>query len=419
LGGGEETGLALNVLASRKILYSEHEEQVFYVLLEMRPLASSGGERLPLDLTLVIDRSTSMKGVRLENVKEAGRQLVDQLHDGDALAIVAFNDRAEVILSDRVGSSRAQAKAAITALQGEGGTELQQGMRAGLREVETHRGRDGVSHLILLTDGRTYGDDEACVALAQRAGEQGIGITAWGIGEDWNDDLLDEIASRSGGKSAYIASPGQIRTLLRREIRSLGSVSVTGLTLSVRSADGVHVESAFQMSPSLEHLQLSGGMMRLGSLGADAPIRTLLEIGIERRSPGEHRLLQVELNGEAPHLDRRNQRLRQDIWCVFADDEPRSSEEVPSAILSALSRITLYRMQEQAWSALEAGRVDRATSQLEMVATRLLDMGEEQLAQAAMLEAKHIARKGDSTSRGRKRIKYGTRALQVGRETDD
>jgi Ca-activated chloride channel family protein len=417
LGKGDGVALASDVLLSRELLYSEHEEQVFYVMLEIGAAAASGDERLPVDLSVVIDRSTSMEGARLENVKEAARQIVDQLHDGDTLTLVSFNDRAEVILSDEVGSSRAQAKAAITALRAEGGTELLRGIRAGLEKVGMYKGKDVVSHLILLTDGRTYGDDEACVAAAEKAGQRGITITAMGIGEDWNDDLLDDIASRSGGASAYIASPGQVRALLRKKVRSLGSVFATGLTLTVRSAEGVRVEAAFQTSPTLERLHLSDGTTRLGSLSVDAPMRILLEVGIGRRSPGEHRLLQIELNGDVPYLDRPDQRLKRDVWCTFTDDERnRGEEEVPSTILSALSRVTLYRMQEQAWSALEEGRIDRATSQLEMVATRLLDMGEEQLAQAAMLEAENIARRGTSTSLGRKRIKYGTRSMDIGRK---
>jgi len=420
LGRGDETAMAWQVLLSRKTLYSKHEEQVFYALLEIGPAVALGDERIPLDLSVVIDRSTSMKGARIENVKEAARQIVDQLHDEDKLALVTFNDRAEVVMSGRVGSTRAQAKAKITALRSEGGTELLQGIRFGLAEIGAYPGQDVVNHLILLTDGRTYGDDRACLAAADRAGKRGIGISTMGIGEDWNDDLLDEIASRSGGTSAYIASPSQVRTLLEKRIRSLGSVFATGLNLTVRSAAGVRVESAFQTSPSLERLHLSDGMTRLGALEIDAPRKVLLEIVVERRSPGEHRLLQVELTADVPGLDLKSERLKRDIWCTFTEEEVSPREvKVPPAILNALSRTTLYRMQEQAWSALEEGQVDRATSQLEMVATRLLDLGEERLARAALLEAEHITKRGNPTAEGRKRIKYGTRSLDTGRKAYD
>jgi hypothetical protein len=144
-------------------------------------------------------------------------------------------------------------------------------------------------------------------------------------------------------------------------------------------------------------------------------MHVVLEMEVKQKSAGEQRLLQLELSGDVPSLSRREEVLRQDIRCVFTDDEPNLGKDVvPPAVVSALGRITLYRMQERAWSALSAGDSDRATSQLEMVATRLLEMGEKQLARAAMLEAGHVASKGHPTARGRKRIKYGTRSLANG-----
>lgn len=419
-GSGDRTGLAWNLTLSQERLYSGYQEQLLYALLEIGAAAASVDQRLPLDLSIVIDRSTSMRGARLEQVKEAARQIVDELDDGDGLAIVSFSDRAEVVLSGQVGSNRIKARAGISALRAEGGTELLQGLEAGLDELGTYRRRDVVGHLILLTDGRTYGDDEGCIAAAEAAAERGIGITAMGIGTDWNDDLLDEVASRTGGTATYIASPGQVRPLMQKKVRSLRDVFAKRMDLTVRTADGVQVESAFQTSPSLEYIDLPGGMVSLGSLSVDDPVRILFEMAIQKRSPGEHRLVQFELNGDVPSLEHRKETLRRDVRCEFTAEEPDQAEDsVPSAVLSALGKITLYRMQEQAWVALRDGRVNRATQQLEMVATRLLDIGQERLARATMLEAEHIAKQGSSTDRGRKEIKYGTRSLDVGSEAYD
>jgi Ca-activated chloride channel family protein len=420
LGLGDDLALVWSILLSRERLYAFYSEQMLYALVEIEPAATSGSPRLPLNLCLVIDQSTSMKGARLQHVKEAARQIADELHKDDALAIVAFSDRAEVLLPSQKAISGAQARVKIAPLRTKGGTEILQGIQAGLAELEKHHGENVISQLILLTDGCTYGDDEGCIAEADRAGDRRMSITAMGIGEDWNDVLLDEIASRSGGTSAYIASLAQVQTLLQKRIRGLGAAFATGLALKVRCAHGVRVESAFLTSPYLGPLTLAGGLMRLGSLEADGPMRVVLEMEVKQKPVGEQRLLQLELSGDVPSLSRRDETLRHDIRCVFTEDEPNPSKDVvPSAVVSALSKITLYRMQEQAWSALSAGNSDQATSQLEMVATRLLEMGEKQLARAAMLEAGHVATKGHPTARGRKRIKYGTRCLAKGRETDD
>ncbi|MFW6082693.1 MAG: VWA domain-containing protein [Chloroflexota bacterium] len=420
LGDDEPSALVWNILLSRDLLYAGHEEQVLYVLSEIEPAQTWQGELLPLDLSIVIDRSTSMEGARLESTKEAASQVVDELQEDDTLAIVSFSDRAEVALSGRVGSQRRQFKAAISALRAGGGTELLQGLRVGLHELAAHQREHAVSHLILLTDGRTYGDERPCLAAADAAGKKGIAITALGIGEDWNDDLLDELAARSGGTSAYIGSPRQVQGLLRDKVRHLGSVHATALELTVRAANGVRVENAFLISPSLGRLDLSRGVIPLGSLASDRPLRVLLEAAVRGQGAGEHRLLQLELNGEVSSPDDGRETLRKDVRCAFAEETPdRWYETTPPAVLSALRRATLYRMQEQAWYALEDGDVQAATQRLQAVATQLLDLGEERLGRAALLEAERVAKTRRASQRGRLEIKYGTRSLKLGGDAYD
>ena len=353
-----------------------------------------------------------MQGARLEHVKQAAHQIIEELHDDDALAVVTFSDRAKVVLPSQLGVNRARAKAKVSAIWASGGTEILQGLRAGLEELEKRHGSQVTSHLILLTDGQTYGDDKDCIAEARHAGARRIGITAMGIGDDWNDVLLDEMATQSGGVSAYIASPGQVRTLLEQRVRGLGTISAQGLKLELHCVEGVRLESAFRISPYLERLASVNGMIDLGALQADAPLAIVLEMSVPQRPAGEHRLLRLELAGDIPSLGHGESRLRREVRCTFTSAEP-PPQPVPTAILSALSKIALYRMQDRAWNALDGGDVNTATHQLEMMATRLFDLGETQLARAAMLEAGRIAGGGAPTAKGRKELKYGTRSLTI------
>jgi len=412
LGMSEKAALSWDILASQSQLCSLYGEQVLYLLTVIRPAGIVQGKRLPLNLCLVIDRSTSMQGARLEHVKQAAHQIVDELHDDDNLAVVVFNDRAEVVLPNQLGLNRVHAKAKISSILASGGTEIFQGIQVGLAEIEKLHSKQVTSHLILLTDGQTYGDEDDCIAEARLAGARRISITAMGIGEDWNDALLDEVAAQSGGTSAYVASPGQVRMLLQQRVRGLESVFAQGLTLEFRCAEGVRVESAFRTSPYLEHLTPNGDVINLGTLQTDAPLMIVLEMGVAQKPPGEHRLLQLELTGDIPALGRQGEKLRRDVQCTFTATKP-PPKPVPPAVLGALSKVVICRMQEQAWSALDKGDVSTATHQLEMVATRLFDLGETQLARAAMLEAGRIAQGGTATAKGRKELKYGTRSLTI------
>jgi Ca-activated chloride channel family protein len=412
-GLSETAAFSWEILLSQSQLCSLYEEQVLYLLMEIRPTATARGERLPLNLCLVVDRSTSMQGARLEHVKAAAHQIIDELQDNDTLAVVTFNDRAEVVLPSQSDINRVSAKAKVSSIWASGGTEILQGIQTGLTEIERYHGKQVTSHLILLTDGQTYGDEEDCIAEARHAGACRIGITAMGIGEDWNDALLDEIAIQSGGTSAYIASPGQVRALLQQQVRGLGAVFAQGLALKIQCVEGVWVESVFRVLPYLDRLKSDGGVIKLGALQADAPLAVILELGVAKRPPGKHRLLRLDFTGDIPALGRHEERLRRDVSCTFTPAVEEPPEPVNPAILNALTKVTVYRMQERAWDALESGDTGGATRQLELIATRLFNLGESRLARAAMLEAGRIAKGEIPTAKGRKEIKYGTRSLSI------
>ncbi len=406
--------LAWNVVLSRDCLPALHTKQMLYVLVCVEPLAELADQPRRVNLCLVIDRSTSMKGARLDHVKAAAHQTVAALDPDDAMAVVAFDDRAEVIMPARTGISSTEARTRIASLRAKGGTEILRGLRLGLEQLDAYHREGVISHLILITDGRTYGDDEECLVEAQGARLKDIGITTLGIGDDWNDSLLDQIAYRSGGTSAYIASPAQTTDVLRKRVCGLKRVVASGLTLQVHPTEGVAVESASLVSPYVGPLVLHGGIMGLGSLELQRSLKALLEISVEQRPPGGQRVLQLELQGDVNPLGGRSETLRRDIWCLFITQPPdHNDSQVPSAVVDALERVNLYRMQEQVWTALDEGSIDQASRRLEAVAARLFASGQYDLARIAKLEAKRVSSLGKATGRGRKTIRYGTRTINL------
>jgi Ca-activated chloride channel family protein len=170
------------------------------------------------------------------------------------------------------------------------------------------------------------------------------------------------------------------------------------------------VKSAFKLSPYIERIALENEALALGSLQSDTAISGIIELVIGPHEAGVHRLAQMELVGNIPAQQLDDTRLRQDLNFTF-DTNANPNTPAPSHILSALAKITIFQMQEGALKALESGDVAGATHRLETMATRLLDMGEHQLARAALLEAGRLARSGNLSPAGRKAIKYGTRSL--------
>jgi Ca-activated chloride channel family protein len=409
-----EAVLAWEFTVSRQTLPCIEEEQLLYLLIDIRPAGSMEAKRLPLNLCLVIDRSTSMQdGRRIEQVKAAANQIIDDLRENDTFAVIAFSDTPDVIVPSHVGGDRLQAKAKISAVRPGGGTEIYQGLLAGVQELNRRQRLQAVHHLILLTDGQTYGDEQDCIQLAEDARRQGIGISAFGIGEDWNDQLLDTIASKSNGISAYIDSVAQVRRLLRQRVQGLSRVYARDLKLTLHLAQNNYLDDAFQLSPYIQSLDTSKpDELALGSLEADHPLSVLLQLIVGPQRPGHQRIVELEVSGDTPAVGRQGERLVRELWFHFAENLT-TEPEVPLNLVNALQKLAIYRMQEQAYDALESGDALKASEKLQAVATRLLDLGELELANAARLEAGRLAHRGALSPAGRKKIKYGTRSLTM------
>jgi Ca-activated chloride channel family protein len=412
-GLDKSSAISLRATISHKHLLINVEEQAFYVLLDITPASDLPTARLPLNICLVLDRSTSMQGMRLQQVKEGTRQIIDRLNPDDSLSLVVFSDRAEVILPSQKGVDKAMAKSIASTIQPSGGTEMLQGLMAGLQELERNRTQESVNHLILLTDGQTYGDEAGCLEKAEWAGHHQISLSTMGIGSDWNENLLDQMATLSGGTSVYIDSPRKVVDVFKSTIRNLSTVVARELTMSVNTSSGVTLKEAFQVTPHIQRLDLRADKTVLGPLGTGSGKTLLMEFRVRSETtPGQKRLMRLTVDGDVPgQSNRRNWE-----WVDLVGDFVTVAEgnvEIPPTIVTALGKLAIFKMQEKAMADLENGQISAATQRLETMATRLLNLGETDLARAALLEAGRLARTGDLSAEGRKKIRYGTRSLSI------
>ena len=408
----------LSTILSHDLLPCLGESQSLYVLVKIAAAEGIESRRMPLNLCLVLDRSTSMKGARLQQVKEAARYIVDQLGDNDILSVISFSDRAETVVPGQWPPDKVAARAAIGRIQADGGTELLQGLKAGLEEVSRWRRDDMFSSLILLTDGQTYGDDQACLEEAGWAGVQHIQLVTMGIGPDWNDDLLDRMAGLSGGMSLYIDSASKISHVFQEQLRSLGDIFAQDLALLIHCGEGVEVREIYRISPQIAPLQMADDQVALGMLEKQHSQVLLLELLAAGQQPGRVRLLQLALEGTVRGVSDHPVRIQRDVAVTFTADLAHAMGQtgrlpVPPDIVTAMGKLTIYKMQVRAMAEVETGQIDTAVNRLKTMATRLLNIGETELARAALLEAGYLAQTGSLSNEGRKKLRYGTRGLTI------
>lgn len=401
--------LTVNVLSSRDQIGLSELIQRIYLLVDVRAPEQDVKTGLPLNLCLVVDRSTSMQGTRLSCVKSAVELIIERLTADDVVSVVTFSDRAEVVLPAMHIDNKIHIVRQIRNIEAAGGTEIYQGLSAGVKELRKLPLNEYISHLILLTDGHTYGDAEECLQLAQQVARHGIGFSAFGIGSEWNDVFLDKLVTSSGGQSGFIESPTQVIDFLQQRIKGLGSIHARNLRLLQDFPKSIRLQYGFKLVPFAQPLSLESSAVQLGDVEGRSPLSFLLEIDIEPQ-PVETRInipLLLIADVPAQGMQERTFRYHHQIY-VLSDAVPM---EPPPSLVKAVRMLNMYRMSEKVWEEVEAGRLDVAATRMHRLTTRLLEAGETQLAQQAQSEMERLAQAGTMSLEGRKRLKYGTRAL--------
>jgi Ca-activated chloride channel family protein len=403
--------IAINVKFSRNVIPLLTEPQLVYALVELTCTGEPDPTLFPPHhICLVLDRSTSMNGERIDMVKANVTQLLRSFRPLDMLSIVTFSDRAEVVIPLGRIADLAKAESKISMIATGGGTEIFSGLEVGLGQLQGFRGIRAIRTLILLTDGHTYGDEKACLTLAERAASEGITLNALGIGNEWNDAFLDNLTSISGGSAFYVTSAKDLYKLLEQKMTSSVAVYARGITLEYSSPPSVLVRYAFRLGSDAGLLQTTSPIA-IGDLLYGKTLSFLLEFYISNLTKEIEQItfadgkLRMDIPSQADGRSR--------IFLDFSRPVAENPEvELPhSAILDALSHLSLYRLQEKARQEVEAGEVAQASRRLQYLATHLLSIGDRELAHTVLVEAEHIQQSRHFSKDGDKRIKYGTRSL--------
>lgn len=400
------------ILYSRPNIVRLNEPQMLYLILEIEaPAEARQAPAPPLNVCLVLDRSTSMQGEKMDTVKSAAIHVMRNLRPQDILSVVAFSDRAEVILPAAYLQDRARLEAKIQMIHPSGATEMLQGLELGIQEVMRSLDPKRINHIILLTDGHTYGDEQDCLALTAGLAERGISVSGMGIGKEWNDIFLDLLSTRTGGSSAYITQPQDIKRLLLEKFNDLAQTYSDDVTLEVQPVADVELTYAFRIQPDPSPIALKEGSLHLGPILQDTFTRVIFEYIIHPKAVKSGSILfldgalKVSIASHPLPVPPLRMHLSRPI-----SDSPEAVPPPPE-IVHALSRLMLYRMQERARKEIENGHIDTATRQLQALASNLLTQGERSLAQTILLEVDHLKKQNTLSDEGSKKISYGTRAL--------
>ncbi len=257
---------------------------------ESRP--SRVSERVPSDLVVVLDRSGSMNGSKMEHARAAIRELVGRLGPEDRFSLVSYADRAaiEIPLAPATAPARAAWLRRVNGLQPRGATNLSAGLELGLGQIDERQDRARVARVILISDGLANRGDSSVRGLTQRAAGAARGeytLSSVGVGLDFNEEVMTAIADAGTGNYYYVESAQDLSRVFAAEFDAARSTVASALELRIEPAVGVRVIEAagypLEATPR-------GVVLRPGSLFAGQERRIWVTLAVGGDRLGTHQL---------------------------------------------------------------------------------------------------------------------------------
>jgi Ca-activated chloride channel family protein len=199
-------------------------------------------KRTPLNLAVVLDRSGSMTGAKIEKARQAAMGLVDQLAPGDVFSLLAYSDHAEVLVPAQELEDKEAVKSRISRIRPGGSTALHAGVELGATQIQRHLSSRKINRVILLSDGLANVGPSSPRDLRQLGhalSERGISVSTIGVGDDYNEDLMAGLAEASDANYYYVKDTERLPEIFARELGELVTVAAREVRIEITCPKGV------------------------------------------------------------------------------------------------------------------------------------------------------------------------------------
>src|SRR5208337_738337 len=240
LSAGET--LHLNLVPDREVLLNGSPQEVV-VKIDLSAIADrQKHRRTPLNLAVVLDKSGSMTGAKLEKTKQAAQLLVDRLAPDDVFSLVIFSDEARVLVPAQRVEDKDALKEKIGSIEAGGSTALYAGVKAGAHQIQEYFSSRRINRVILLSDGLANvgpSSPRELRRLGHELAESGISVTTIGVGDDYNEDLMAGLAEASDANYYYVQDTEKLPEIFAKELGELLTVAARDVRIEITCPDGV------------------------------------------------------------------------------------------------------------------------------------------------------------------------------------
>lgn len=362
--------VTIEVLPQFELLDRRNGSLELNLLLRLRGEGEAVGERPPLDLAVVLDRSGSMAGDKLLAVKQATLEMLKELRPSDRLTLIAYDSEVEV-LTERVVADEAGIEAARRAVLGvveRGGTALGPGLFRGFEILGPATRKEGVlRHLMLLSDGQANVGEQDPLVLGARARENfqgGLSLSTLGVGLDYNEELMTRLADQGGGRYHFIQGSDAVLRVLSDEFAGLVATVASGLEVTMHMAPGVRVRRVYGYA---WQEQPTGASILVGSLAAKQTREIVVRLEVNFGTGGGEALAlgKLELRAKDQTQDGRAIESALALSLPTSADEAQIRRSERTEVTVRVAEVESAEKMQEAARAVDGGDYDKARKVLQ------------------------------------------------------
>lgn len=361
--------MTLTAQTDRTLVRAGSESVRYAMVTFTAPPAARAASRPPVNIALVLDRSGSMAGRKIQLARSALVQSLRMLSVTDRFSVVCYDNEIDVLVPSTLASQEAIANAItqVERLQPRGNTNLSGGWLKGCEQVAASLYPGQIARCILLSDGLANAGITDAGELARHAAalrERGIATSCLGVGDDYDDRLMQGLAVSGRGNFYHVEAAEQIADLLTSELGETLEVVARDVAIRIRPTAGMSVMSLsrFQLS-----LGPAGTALRLGDLTARQEVSVVLGLKFPRGRAGDH----ASVVFGVADADEALRMPDTDIVWTFADHAANDAQPRNRVVDRAVARLYAAIAADEAIALNRAGRFKEAASRIEKTARRI------------------------------------------------
>lgn len=344
------------------------------LLVSFKGENNQSAPRLPLNLSLVLDRSGSMGGQPLNYAIQAAQKLVEYLTPEDFLSVVIYDDTPQTILPPQPVQDKAAIQSQIGRIRAGGLTNLSGGWLMGCDRVKQNQSSERINRVLLLTDGKAnqgITNSQVLINTAREQAEQGIITTTLGFGNYFNEDLLIGMANAAGGNYYYIQTPDEAEAVFRIELESLLSVAAQNLTVTVQPEASIEVEQILNNYRT----RIDGNQQEIfiGDVYGVEPKPLAIALSLPPFSAQGSQKLAILTYEYQTVTDGSIQQLRDriDLEIAVGSADEASQIQPDAAVQEQTTKLRIAKVKDEAISLADSGNYQQASQTLRQTVTDL------------------------------------------------